>query len=125
MVFLVVAEALIPGNTLPGPLYMWRAFRRSLGRARRYSEIARIILRYGLGAYLRGGRRAELRTSEGRSALADIGESRASGHLRSRCLAAFQQPHQGTESPRPGFRRSGGLQSPPDGIKTRLAQCAK
>ena len=70
MVFLVVAEALVPSNTLPGPVYMVRAFSRSLGRAARYTQITRIILRHGLSAYLRGGRRAELRSSEGRAALA-------------------------------------------------------
>jgi len=70
MVFLVVAEALVPSNTLPGPVYMIRAFRRSLGRAARYAQITRIILRRGLSAYLRGGRRAELRSSEGRASLA-------------------------------------------------------
>lgn len=70
MVFLVVAEALVPSNTLPGPLYTVRAFRRWLNRATRYSQIMGIILRHGLGAYLRGGRRAELQSSEGRAALA-------------------------------------------------------
>ncbi len=70
MVFLVIAEALIPSNTLPGPIYVVRAFRRSLGRMARYAQITGIILRYGLGAYLRGGRRAELNTVEGRADLA-------------------------------------------------------
>ncbi len=70
MVFLVIAEALIPSNTLPGPIYVVRAFRRSLGRMARYAQITGIILRYGLGAYLRGGRRAELNTPEGRADLA-------------------------------------------------------
>jgi len=70
MVFLVIAEALIPSNTLPGPIYAVRAFRRSLGRLARYAQITGVIIRYGLGAYLRGGRRAELTTVEGRSDLA-------------------------------------------------------
>lgn len=70
MVFLVVAEALVPSNTLPGPIYTIRASRRLVGRAARYLQIFGIIVRYGLGAYLRGGRRAELNTSEGRAALA-------------------------------------------------------
>lgn len=70
MVFLVIAEALVPSNTLPGPIYMFRAFRRWLNRSARYWEISRIMFRYGLWAYLRGGRRAELRTPEGRSDLA-------------------------------------------------------
>jgi ubiquinone biosynthesis protein len=70
MVFLVIAELLVPSNTLPGPVYMARAFRRLLNRAARYTQITGIILRRGLGAYLRGGRRAELKTPEGRAALA-------------------------------------------------------
>jgi len=70
MVFLVIAEALVPSNTLPGPIYMARAFRRWLKRAVRYGQIARIIFRRGLSAYLGGGRRAELRSSEGRAELA-------------------------------------------------------
>lgn len=70
MVFLVVAEALVPSNTLPGPIYMVRAFRRWLNRATRYAQITGIIVRHGLVAYLRGGRRAELNTAEGRADLA-------------------------------------------------------
>jgi len=66
MVFLVLAEALVPSGTLPGPLYLVRGLRRRMGRARRYGQIGRIIVRHGLGPYLRGGRRAELATSEGR-----------------------------------------------------------
>jgi len=70
MVFLVLAEALVPSGTLPGPLYLVRGLRRRMGRARRYGRIGRIIVRHGLGPYLRGGRRAELATSEGRRRLA-------------------------------------------------------
>jgi ubiquinone biosynthesis protein len=70
MIFLVVAEALIPSGTLPGPLYFVQGIRRRIERTRRYSQIARIIVRHGLGPYLRGGRRAELATSEGRRRLA-------------------------------------------------------
>ncbi len=70
MVFLVIAEALVPSNNMPGPIYMVRAFRRLLKRAARYSQIARIIFRHGLSAYLGGGRRAELKSSEGRAELA-------------------------------------------------------
>lgn len=70
MVFLVIAEALVPSDTLPGPIYSWRALRRSLRRTARYWQITRIIVRHGLWAYLRGGRRAELRSAEGRAGLA-------------------------------------------------------
>ena len=70
MVFLVLAEALVPSGTLPGPLYLVRGIRRRMARAHRYAQIGRIIMRHGLGPYLRGGRRAELATSDGRRRLA-------------------------------------------------------
>ncbi|MGN6031878.1 MAG: ABC1 kinase family protein, partial [Thermomicrobiales bacterium] len=70
MVFLVIAEALVPSNTLPGPLYLWRELKRSLQRSTRFAQISAILVRRGLIAYVRGGRRAELRTSEGREAIA-------------------------------------------------------
>lgn len=68
--FLVLAEILVPSNILPGPIYAWRAIQRSRKRAARYFQITRTIFRHGLFAYLRGGRRSELRTVEGREALA-------------------------------------------------------
>ncbi len=70
MVFLVVAEALVPSGTLPGPVYLVRGARGWLRRARRYGQITRILLRHGLLPYLRGGRRAELTSAEGRARLA-------------------------------------------------------
>jgi ubiquinone biosynthesis protein len=70
MVFLVIAEALVPSNTLPGPIFAVQATRRWFRRGARYWRIARIILRHGLTAYLFGGRRAELGSPEGRSELA-------------------------------------------------------
>lgn len=70
MVFLVVAEALVPSGTLPGPLYWVRGLRRRFERGRRYAQIGRVIVRHRLGPYLRGGRRAELATPEGRARLA-------------------------------------------------------
>lgn len=70
MVFLVVAEILVPSDVLPGPIYSIRAFRRWRKRAARYLQITGILIRHGLLAYLRGGRRAELKTAEGREALA-------------------------------------------------------
>ena len=70
MVFLVVSEALVPSGSLPGPLYVLRSLRRQVGRTRRYSQISRILVRRGLLPYLRGGRRSELATSEGRARLA-------------------------------------------------------
>ena len=70
MVFLVISEALVPSGSLPGPLYVLRGLRRQVGRTRRYSQISRILVRRGLLPYLRGGRRSELATSEGRARLA-------------------------------------------------------
>ncbi|MGB3329250.1 MAG: AarF/ABC1/UbiB kinase family protein, partial [Thermomicrobiales bacterium] len=70
MIFLVITEALIPSNTLPGPIYLWREFRRWLQRSKRYMQISVILVRRGLLSYFRGGRRAELRTPEGREAVA-------------------------------------------------------
>jgi ubiquinone biosynthesis protein len=70
MVFLVIVEALVPSGSLPGPVYVVRGTRRWAGRAQRYSQISRILLRRGLLAYQRGGRRSELATSEGRARVA-------------------------------------------------------
>jgi ubiquinone biosynthesis protein len=70
MIFLVISEALVPSGSLPGPLYVLRGLRRQAGRTRRYSQISRILVRRGLLPYLRGGRRSELATTEGRARLA-------------------------------------------------------
>lgn len=72
MVFLVLAEALVPSGSLPGPLYLFRSLRGRVRRARRYAQISRILLRHGLLPYLRGSRRAELATPEGRARLARV-----------------------------------------------------
>jgi ubiquinone biosynthesis protein len=70
MIFLVISEALVPSGSLPGPLYVLRGARKLAGRTRRYSQISRILARHGLLPYLRGGRRAELATADGRARLA-------------------------------------------------------
>jgi ubiquinone biosynthesis protein len=70
MIFLVISEALVPSGSLPGPLYALRGARRMANRARRYSQIMRILARHGLIPHLRGGRRSELATPEGRARLA-------------------------------------------------------
>ena len=70
MIFLVISEALVPSGSLPGPLYVLRSARRMARRARRYSQIIRILARHGLIPHLRGGRRSELATPEGRARLA-------------------------------------------------------
>jgi ubiquinone biosynthesis protein len=70
MVFLVIAEALVPSGSVPGPVYVLRATRGRIGRAQRYWQITRILARRGLLPYQRGGRRSELATPEGRARLA-------------------------------------------------------
>ncbi len=70
LLFLVVSEALVPSGSLPGALRVTRGTRRLATRARRYWQITRILARHGLIAYLRGGRRSELATVEGRARLA-------------------------------------------------------
>jgi ubiquinone biosynthesis protein len=70
MIFLVISEALVPSGSLPGPLYVLRGARRTARRTRRYSQIIRILARHGLIPHLRGGRRSELATPEGRARLA-------------------------------------------------------
>jgi ubiquinone biosynthesis protein len=70
MVFLVIAEALVPSGSVPGPVYVLRATRGRMGRAGRYWQISRILARRGLLPYARGGRRSELATPGGRARLA-------------------------------------------------------
>jgi ubiquinone biosynthesis protein len=70
MLFLVISEALVPSGSLPGPLHVTRGTRRLATRARRYWQISRILARHGLIPYLRGGRRSEFTTAEGRARLA-------------------------------------------------------
>jgi ubiquinone biosynthesis protein len=69
MLFLVVSEALVPSGSLPGPLHAMLGTRLA-SRARRYWQLSRILARHGLIPYLRGGRRSELATAEGRARLA-------------------------------------------------------
>ncbi|WP_370017983.1 TIGR03557 family F420-dependent LLM class oxidoreductase [Planotetraspora sp. GP83] len=54
MVFLVIAEALAPTGSIPGPIEIVRGLRSRLLRSRRYFQITRILVRHGLGPYLRG-----------------------------------------------------------------------
>ncbi|WP_067171339.1 ABC1 kinase family protein [Microtetraspora niveoalba] len=54
MVILVIAEALVPPGSVPGPIEVARSLRGRISRARRYSQITRIAFRHGLGPYLRG-----------------------------------------------------------------------
>ena len=70
MLVLVICEALVPSGTMPGPLYLIRGLRKRARRMRRYSQITRILVRRGMLPYLRGARRAELQTHDGRVLLA-------------------------------------------------------
>ena len=70
MLVLVIFEALVPSGTMPGPLYLIRGLRKRARRIRRYSQITRILVRRGVLPYLRGARRAELQTHDGRAQLA-------------------------------------------------------
>ena len=54
MVFIVVAEALVPSGMLPQPLEVIRGTRQAIARSRRYWQISRIAVRHGLAPYLRG-----------------------------------------------------------------------
>ena len=69
MIFIVVAEVLVPSGTTPGPVDVIRGVQSAVARSRRYSQISRIAVRHGLGPYLRGGQAGEDAPS-GRAALA-------------------------------------------------------
>ncbi|WP_219462852.1 ABC1 kinase family protein [Nonomuraea rhizosphaerae] len=69
MVILVLAEALVPPGSIPGPVEFLRSLRGRISRARRYSQITRIAVRHGLGPYLRGrGERLDDRSGKMRLA---------------------------------------------------------
>jgi hypothetical protein len=70
MCFLVVAEVFVPSGSLPGPLYLVRGLRNRLARTKRYAQVGQILARRGVLPYMRGGRRAGLRTPDGRAHLA-------------------------------------------------------
>jgi ubiquinone biosynthesis protein len=70
MIFIVVAEALVPTGTWPHPVEVIRGARRAYARSRRYSQITRIAVRHGLGPYLRGRRQRGADAADGRAALA-------------------------------------------------------
>jgi ubiquinone biosynthesis protein len=70
MIFIVVAEALVPTGTGPQPVEVIRGTRRAYARSRRYSQITRIAVRHGLGPYLRGRRQRDAHAAGGRAALA-------------------------------------------------------
>lgn len=70
MLVLVIAEALVPSGTMPGPVYLIRGLRKRARRVRRYAQISGILIHREVLPYLRGARRAELQTRDGRVALA-------------------------------------------------------
>ena len=70
MLFIVMAEVLVPSGTLPQPVEMVRGTRKALARSRRYAQISRIAVRHGLGPYLRGRRVRDADAAGGRAALA-------------------------------------------------------
>jgi ubiquinone biosynthesis protein len=70
MIFIVVAEALVPTGTGPRPVEVARGLRRALARSLRYSQISRIAVRYGLAPHLRGRRLRRADAASGRAALA-------------------------------------------------------
>jgi ubiquinone biosynthesis protein len=70
MIFIVVAEVLVPSGTAPQPVGLIRGARRALARSRRYSQITRIAVQHGLGPYLRGRRTRREDAAGGRAALA-------------------------------------------------------
>lgn len=70
MVFLVIAEALIPSDTIPGPVYMVRAGRMWVQRTQRYLQISWILLKHGVSLGSIGGNRAQMRDAAGREFLA-------------------------------------------------------
>jgi ubiquinone biosynthesis protein len=68
MVFLVVAEAVVP-TTSRGPIDWVRGLHSWFARTRRYAQISRILVRHGLWQYV-GGRSADLDAPGGRVRLA-------------------------------------------------------
>ena len=70
LVFLVVAEALVPTGSLPRVRHLRRDVGGRVTRTRRYLQILRIALRHGLGPYLRGRRRPGTENPAEQAALA-------------------------------------------------------
>ena len=58
MIFLVLAEVLVPPGSVPPPHEWWRLTKARAARTRRYGQIVRIAVRHGLGRALRGRWRA-------------------------------------------------------------------
>src|SRR5262249_6877986 len=70
MVFIVVAEALVPSGMLPQPLEGIRGTRQAIARSRRYWQVKRNAVRPCLAPSLRGQGRRRGDAGGGRAALA-------------------------------------------------------
>ncbi len=70
LIFLVLAEALVPTGSLPRARDLRRDLGGRIARTRRYLQILRIAIRHGLGPYLRGRRRPGLENAAGQAELA-------------------------------------------------------
>ncbi|WUJ72124.1 AarF/UbiB family protein [Kribbella soli] len=70
LVFLVLAEALVPTGSLPRARDLRRDLSGRIARARRYLQILRIAIKHGLGPYLRGRRRPGRENAAGQADLA-------------------------------------------------------
>ncbi|GII62600.1 ubiquinone biosynthesis protein UbiB [Sphaerisporangium krabiense] len=69
MTFLAIAEALVPTGSVPGPIELARSLRGRVVRSRRYFAIVGVLVRHGLGPYLRG-RSPDVEAPSGRARLA-------------------------------------------------------
>lgn len=70
LVFLVLAEALVPTGSLPRARDLRRDVAGRIARTRRYLQILRIAIKHGLGPYLRGRRRPGRENAAGQAELA-------------------------------------------------------
>lgn len=70
LVFLVLAEALVPTGSLPRVRDLRRDIGGRIARTKRYLQILRIAVRHGLGPYLRGRRRPGRENPAGQADLA-------------------------------------------------------
>ena len=70
LVFLVLAEALVPTGSLPRARDLRRDLSGRIARGRRYLQILRIAIKHGLGPYLRGRRRPGRENAAGQAELA-------------------------------------------------------
>ncbi len=70
LIFLVLAEALVPTGSLPRARDLRRDLTGRIARTKRYLQILRIAIRHGLGPYIRGRRRPGRENAAGQAELA-------------------------------------------------------